>query len=38
MWPASGKLFTAFRREHENSVSTPSQYGDEADSAMKCGT
>ncbi|CFP63244.1 Uncharacterised protein [Bordetella pertussis] len=25
MWPASGKLLTALRRQHENRVSTPSQ-------------
>ena len=36
--PDSGNANTEFSRAESNSVSTPWKYGDEADSAMKCGT
>jgi len=36
--PLKGKANTEFSRAESNSVSTPCENGDEADSAMKCGT
>ena len=36
--PLIGKANTEFRRAESNSVSRPCTNGDEADSAMKCGT
>ena len=36
--PLSGKANTEFSRAESNSVSLPCTNGDDADSAMKCGT